>query len=337
MKRKIGVLLPFSGEFLNLRKVLLNPLLQSFSEDDIVKEFIHQGQQKEVERAFDKLFYNDDVDVIVGYIGYRVATSMFDRLWKNSDKLFIHISLGEIIPYTHSKVGYPPNYRLISADAWSSIAFLGMYVGEDLSAANAMICTSLYDTGYSLVESFRIGYHWVAKKDLQLCTLRNEPGNTDITALYDEINRIKPEHIHVTLCGKELTQFINQYSSFVDYIPSLSFAFPVPFQFIERTKLQFEKVYMALPENMLPVDMQELVNDPFTALFTKLMERTVKLIESEAEENQSRGIVLLETDMAKGQIYATSKRGTLPKQMNSAFNYSAEQTVSVWQNPYLCI
>lgn len=335
--KKVGILIPFSSEFPQLRKVLLAPLMESVPEQLIIREFIHQGQEKDVERAFDKLFYNDDVDVIIGYIGYRVATRMFDRLLKNPDKLFIHISLGEIIPYTHARIAYPLNYRLISADAWRSIAYLGMYVAEQLPAANAMVCTSLYDTGYSLVESFRIGYHHAAKKDLQLCTLRNEPGNIDVIALYDEINRIRPEHIHVTLCGKELYQFINQYTYYVNYIPSMSFAFPIPFQFIERTKLQFDKALMALPEDMLPTEMQEFVIDPFTTLFTKLMERAVKLIENGAEENHSQEIVLLETDMIQGKVTIKAEKGVLPQEMNGAFNYSAEQTISVWQNPYLCI
>ena len=341
MKKKIGLLIPFSGEYPDLKRVLLKPFADyaEAADCEIIKEFIGKGMDKDVAKAVDKLFYSDDVDVIAGYIGYRVGTQMFDKLRKHPDKLFINLSMGEIIPYTHSKINYPPNYHLVSADAWKSIAFLGSWVASQLPAQNCLICTSLYDAGYSLNEAFRIGYHSQQGKSLQSCTLNNPPTITDVTVLYSEIIRLRPEHLHIALCGKELYSFINNFSVYIDptYIPSISFSLPVFLKDVSSLHPSFKNTYTCLVDHIYDNNVQDLAHDPNATIFNSLAEKAISILRNDQYNHTPEVISILEMDMIENSISKHAFSGSVPESLNPQFNFSAENSMSAWQNPYLCI
>lgn len=341
MKKKIGLLIPFSGEYPDLKRVLLKPFAAYAEAEncEILKEFIDKGMDKDVAKAVDKLFYSDDVDIIVGYVGYRVGIQMFDKLRKHPDKLFINLSMGEIIPYTHSKINYPPNYYLVSADAWKSIAFLGSWVADQLPAQNCLICTSLYDSGYSLNEAFRIGYHSAQGKLLQSCSLNNPPAVTDVSVLYSEIIRLRPEHIHITLCGRELLSFITNFTLYIDpaYIPSISFAFPVSLNEVSSLHPSFKKTYACLIDRIYENNLQDLAHDPFAIIFNSLAEKAISILRDDQHTTTPEIISILEMDMVQSNISKNAFSGSLSESLNPQFNFSAEHSFSSWQNPYLCI
>lgn len=339
MKKKIGFLLPYSGEFPALKRALLDPLkaYASTGGADIVTEFINNGQPAKVSSAIEKLFYSDDADLIIGYVGYRVAVELFDKLREYPDKLFLHLSLGEVIPYTHSIINYPPNYCLISYDAWKSSASLGKWVAENLPAGNCMICTSHYDSGYSLQESFRIGYHSNYEKPLEACLLKNPPQSVDTTGLFQEIIRAKPEHLHVILCGRELDDFINRFDEMIDYLPSVSFAFPVSVNSYKTAHPSLQHAYTTLPDKMKLDSLEELADDAFKTLFNYVVSRATFLLDNPYDIQEPDTISILEMNINKNKITKTDFSESLPAALNVAFNHSAENAVTIWQNPYLCI
>lgn len=340
MKKKIGILIPFSGEYPQLKRVLLNPFVEDAEKSgyEIVKEFIDKGNDKDVAKAIDKLFYNEDVDVIIGYVGYRVGVEMFDRFRKNPEKQFINLSMGEIIPYTHSKINYPDNYHLVSANAWKSIAFLGSWVA-DLPAKDCLICTSIYDAGYSLNEAFRIGYHAKQGKSLNSCVLNNPPGVTDLSVIYSEIIRLRPEHLHVTLCGKELTSFIQNFSLYIDpdYTPTLSFAFPVASKNVRSIHRSFKKTYSCLANPIAGNHIQQLAEDPFSVIFNSLAQQSISILRNDLYNDNLEEMSILEMDLTEGTIAINIASGSIGSSLNPQFNFSADNTLSSWQNPYLCI
>lgn len=339
MRKKIGFLLPYSGEFPALKRALLDPLkaYASMAEADIVTEFINNGQPAKVTSAIEKLFYSDDVDLIIGYVGYRVAVELFDKLRDYPDKLFIHLSLGEVIPYTHSKINYPLNYCLISYDAWRSGASLGKWIAAHLPAKNCMICTSHYDSGYSLQESFRIGYHSHFEKPLEICLLKNPPQSIDTTGLFQEISRVKPEHLHVILCGRELDDFITRFDKMIDYLPSVSFAFPISVNQYRTTHPSLQQAYTTLPDKVKLSSLEKLAEDTFTTLFNYVVNQATFLLENPYDIHEPETISILEMNINKNKISKTDFSETLPAELNAAFNHSAENAVAIWQNPYLCI
>ncbi|WP_025145968.1 hypothetical protein [Pedobacter jeongneungensis] len=338
MNKKIGLLIPYSGEFVDLKRILLNPFAQYAHDNDyeLLKEFIGPGSEKEVNKAIDKLFYQEDVDIIIGYVGYRVAITLFDKLRRNPDKIFIHLSLGEVIPYTQSRINYPDNYLLFSSDAWKTIAFLGAWVARKFPAADCMICTSLYDAGYSLVESFRVGYHSIYAKPIQVCTLNNNPNVNDVIGLFNEINRLRPGHLHVTLCGRELDLFINQFSQFIDYTPSVSFSFPVSLKYIETKHAAFKNVFTAVLESTIPKYIADFSESPFSVLFQYLTQQVIKWLDGD-EIPSGNAISIVEMNLIERQFISADVTGQLPVSLNAEFNHSAENAVAIWQNPYLCI
>lgn len=339
MKKKIGFLLPYSGEFPALKRALLDPL-KAYAiggEIDIVTEFINNGQPAKVAGAIEKLFYSDDVDLIIGYVGYRVIVELFDKLREYPDKFFIHLTLGEVIPYTQSKINYPPNYCMISYDAWKSGASLGKWIAGNLPAKNCMICSSHYDSGYSFQESFRIGYHSHTEKSLQACLLKNPTQSVDTTGLFQEINRAKPEHIHVILCGRELDDFIKRFDQMVDYLPTVSFAFPVSVNSFTTLHRSLQKTYSSLPDKVKFNNLEDLADDAFLTIFRYVISRAIFLLDNAPDIQEPESISIIEMDFNNHRISKTGFSETLPAELNPAFNYSAENTVAIWQNPYLCI
>jgi len=334
----IGILLPYSGEFAGLKRALLDPVksFAAINGSDIITEFIHDGQKAKVEQAIDKLFYGDDVDIIIGYLGYKVAVAQFDKLRSNSDKLFIHVSLGEIIPYTHALINYPPNYCLISYEAWKCETVLGDWVARQPDVKSCMVCTSSYDVGYSLHDSFRIGYHSNSGKELSNCILKRDLDGINTTPLFEEIDNAKPDHLHVILCGLELDDFIKRFDDLVTYKPSVSFALPVAVNNYASAHPSLRLAYTAFPDKVSLPDLSQLAADANKTLINYIVSRATYLLTNEFVA-EPETIAILKMDFNGNNIAQTGYSNILPAALNASLNYAAEHSHSCWQNPYLCI
>lgn len=338
---KLGFLVPYSGEFPELKRTLLNPVKDYCTRNniEIIVEFIDKGDSVKVEKVIDKLFYSDEADMIIGYVGYRVSVRLFDKIKNYPHKLFVNLSMGEIIPYTNTVVNYPPNYFLVSYDAWKCEAILGKWIAENLPAQNCLICTSQYETGYSFQEAFRIGYHAASNgeaKTLQSCILKETPQHIHTDGLLEEIMRIKPDHLHVILSGKQLDDFINKFDQNIDYSPSVSFAFPVPVNRYHSQHPSLQKTFTAVKQDFLKDEVVRLADDVFEFLFNVLINKTITMLE-DGSEIISNHISILEMNIKNHIIVKTDFSEELSPSLNPEFNHSAENSFSVWQNPYLCI
>lgn len=338
---KLGFLLPYSGAFPALKETLLNPFKEFVRQNGttLVTEYVGSGENSKVTAALDKLFYNEDADIVIGYIGVRVAVELFDRLRRNPDKIFIHLSLGEVIPYTNSKVNYPPNYCLISYDAWKSEIILGEWVAKMLGPQeHCLICTSPYDAGYSLGEAFRIGYHHRSKSDLTSCILRNPPQVTDTAGLFAEIKRLRPDHLHVILCGRELEDFIKRFDQQIDYTPSVSFALPVSVcRYDNISHPSLRSAYTTLPDKTSLNSFSKLAQDANATIFDYVASKAAYLLGNHQGNSDPETVSVLEMNFKSQTIYPIPFSQAVPAELNGQINYSCENAVSIWQNPYLCI
>jgi hypothetical protein len=335
---KISALVPYSGEFSGLKSALLEPLKSYAAECQatLVMEYIGGGDFKTVEKAVNKLFYQDDVDVIIGYVGYRVMVRLFDTLNKYKDKSFIHLTLGEIIPYSNLQLTPPANYKMISFEAYNQQAVLGSWVSENLKAESCLMCTSVYDAGYSLMDSFRIGYHSENQRPLSFTVLKNPPGVYNITPLFEEIERVKPDHIHVILCGRELDAFINQFDSMITYSPSLSFAFPLEMKTYASTHPSLEKAYTIIPDFVWEQLAEDQSISPFKIIFSHLAACSTDYLKNSGEITESQ-YIMIEQNLITKQIEQTEVANPIVANAAAEFEYSATKMVSSWENPYLCI
>ncbi len=337
---KLGFLLPYSGAFPALKETLLNPF-KAFAWQNavtLVTEYVGNGDSSKVTAALDKLFYNEDADIVIGYVGVRVAVELFDRLRRNPDKIFIHLSLGEVIPYTNSKVDYPPNYCLISYDAWKSEVVLGEWVAKMLAPKHCLICTSQYDAAYSMGDAFRIGYHHHLKSDLTSCVLKNQLKVTDTTGLFNEIKRLRPDHLHVVLCGSELDDFIGRFDQQVDYTPSVSFALPVSVcQYGNISHPSLQNAYTGLPDKTSSNIFNKLEKDAYETIVDYVASKAAYLLGNRQENSDPETISVLEMDFKDQAISVIPFSKAVPAELNGQINYSCENAVSIWQNPYLCI
>ena len=330
--KKIGLLIPFSGEFPSLREVLLNPLKKYCNEKDIAlyPEFIGNGNPKGVETAIDKLYYQEDVDVILGYVSYHVMIGLFDKVKKFRPKRFINISLGEVITDDFQLL-HPENYILIGYHAWWMQSMLAYWLADQLKPESCLVCTSLYDAGYSLLECFRIGYHSGCSNKLDYSILKNNPGVSSADALIDEIKDRNPSHVHVLLCGQELDDFIKKFQQEITYKPTISFAFPVEIK-SDLSHPAFSNCYFAGDLHLYDKG-NALFEAPYKHIFSNVMDSILRYLNGEDPRNNH--LVIFEADLCDQTFKAVEQYVQFPD-MTDAFKESA-QSLPVWQNPYLCI
>lgn len=329
----IGILMPYSGEFPELKQAILKPI-KSFALANghiIVQEFIGSGDFKTVEKAVHKLCYHDDVDVVIGYVGYRVMVRLFDTINRYQDKVFVHLTLGEIIPYSYHQLIPPTNYQMISFEAYKQQSALGSWISEKLAPESCLMCSSLYDAGYSFMNAFQIGYKSTGTSRINFTVLKNQPDVLDVKPLYEDIERTKPAHLHIVLCGRELKRFIEQFSENVSYSPSVSFAFPLDTMSLATKHSSFEKIYTVVPEFMSDLSFDA----PFQTIFNHLSKTSTKCLEKQGQSDSDQYMITTQ-NLHTGEIDHHGVVGT-PKNIADQFEYAAAQMVSGWENPYLCI
>ncbi|SDH59356.1 hypothetical protein SAMN05421827_13042 [Pedobacter terrae] len=330
--KKIGLLIPYSGEFPALRETLLNPL-KSYCNNrgiELFPEFIGNGSPKVVETAIEKLYYQEDVDVILGYVSYHVMVGLFDKVKKFRPKKFINISLGEVITDDFQLL-HPENYILIGYHAWWMQSMLAYWLADQLQPESCLVCTSLYDAGYSLLECFRIGYHSGCSNKLDYSILKNNPGVFSADPLIAEIKRTNPSHVHVLLCGQELDDFIKKFEQEITYEPTISFAFPVEI----KSKLShpaFSKCYLVGDLHLYNKG-NVLFESPYKHIFSNVMDSILRYLNG--EDPIINHLVIFMADLCDQTFKPVEQHIQFPD-MSNAFKESA-QSVPVWQNPYLCI
>jgi len=212
-KIKVGIFVPYSGVYRNLKSDFLNGVEAAIPETlkkDIVfiPEFVQTGGLKQVEDAFRKLALFESVDLLTGIISTSVLVNLLQSI--NTEKIpSIINNLGGYIP---TEVLASPYLFYNSLHLWKSEWVLGKWMQSEFGGVPA-IGTHVYDGGYNLHECFRKGTVAGGADECRLHVLKLEglQGFADTKPLVDVFKYDNPSHAHAILSGKEGIEFINNF------------------------------------------------------------------------------------------------------------------------------
>lgn len=222
-KIKIGVFVPYSGIYRNLKSDFLNGINSAIP--DILKkdilfqpEFIQTGSTKQVEDAFRKLVLFESVDLLTGIVSTSILVNLIQSI--NTEKIpSIINNLGGYLP---GETLSSPYLFYNSMHLWKSEWAIGKWMQKKFGGTPA-IGTHIYDSGYSMHECFRIGTVASGADECRLHVLKLEglQGFADTVPLVEVLKHEQPSHAHILLSGKEGAEFINNFCSdpIADAIP----------------------------------------------------------------------------------------------------------------------
>ncbi|HTI89540.1 MAG TPA: ABC transporter substrate-binding protein [Puia sp.] len=208
-KIKIGWMIPYSGIFrdlkMNLQKGLDTVLKKEGAGVTITSypEYIQAGGLKETEAALKKLLLYEQVDLVIGVTSGKTATGIIPLL-ENYRAPALILNLGADLPN-----------RMLSSDylfynslhLWKSEWAVGKWMQEKYGGEPS-INMSIYEGGYGLHDSFRVGTSVSGATTVKINVIRNFSGPPDTKPLLQFIRDQQPEHAHILLSGKEGDQFL---------------------------------------------------------------------------------------------------------------------------------
>lgn len=208
-KMKIGWLVPYSGIFRNLRADLQQGLSSALKKEgagvtiESFPEFIHAGAVKETEAALKKLLLYEQVDMVIGVLGSKTAADIIPLLESHrAPALFLN--LGADLPTRRLSSDY---LFYNSLHLWKSEWALGKWM-QKRYGGEPSISMSIYEGGYGLHDSFRIGTSESGASTVKINVVRNITGPPDTQPLIAFIREQEPKHAHILLSGKEGDQFL---------------------------------------------------------------------------------------------------------------------------------
>jgi len=209
---KIGWLIPYSGIFKELRKDLQQGLNSALKKEgagisiDSFPEFIQAGAVKNTEDALKKLLLYDQVDLVMGVLGSKTTTAIIPLLESHRTPALL-LNLGADLPSRQLSSDY---LFYNSLHLWKSQWAIGKWMQES-HGGEPSVNLALYETGYGLHDSFRVGTSASGAATVKMNVIRNVSGPPDTRPLIHYIREQEPRHTHALLSGKEGEQFLQLY------------------------------------------------------------------------------------------------------------------------------
>ncbi|HXO75604.1 MAG TPA: ABC transporter substrate-binding protein [Puia sp.] len=208
-KIKIGWLIPYSGIFRNLRMDLQQGLDTALKKEragvaiTAYPEYVRAGAVKETEEALKKLLLYERVDLVIGVLSTKTCNGIIPLLENHRTPALI-LNLGADLPTRQLSSAY---LFYNSLHLWKSEWAIGKWMQKKYGGEPS-INMSIYESGYSLHNSFRIGTSVSGAATVKMNIVRNITGPPDTRPLIEFIRDQQPKHAHILLSGKEGEQFL---------------------------------------------------------------------------------------------------------------------------------
>ncbi|HWK05531.1 MAG TPA: ABC transporter substrate-binding protein [Puia sp.] len=208
-KLKLGWLFPYSGIFRNLKNDLQQGWETALQKEksaltiEAHSEFIQTGAQKDTEDALKKLLLYEQVDLVIGVVGTKVALNLLPILEKEQTPCLL-MNLGADIPIREFSSDY---LFYNSLHLWKSEWVMGRWAQKKYGGEPS-INMSIYEGGYGLHESFKAGTSVSGAATVKLNIVKNFSSSPDTSPLIQYLNQQQPNHAHALLSGKEGEQFL---------------------------------------------------------------------------------------------------------------------------------
>jgi branched-chain amino acid transport system substrate-binding protein len=210
---KIGFITTYSSIYPDHANNILNGLFAGlckdiYSQKDylVIQEYVGQGREADVKQAIQKLLNFHNVDILMGYVSYKVIPNLIPLI-ESRQKLAFFFDMGEYLP----SVSYvSPNVFHSSYQLWQSEYALGNWAHQNFGDKGAVIMPP-YDGGYHLASSFRRGAVAAGSElmDFHILSLnQNEPHVLNMEVLLNNIEKEPPAYLHALFSGPQATEFI---------------------------------------------------------------------------------------------------------------------------------
>lgn len=210
---KIGWLIPYSGIFRQLKKDLqqgLDTALKKEGAGIVIEpypEYIQAGALKEAEEALKKLLLYEQVDLVIGVLSTKTAKGIIPLLESHRAPALL-LNLGADLPTKELSSKY---LFYNSLHLWKSEWVMGKWAQKKYGG-EPLLNMSIYEGGYGLHDSFRVGTSASGAETVKINVVRNISGPSDTLPLIRLIQEQRPQHAHVLLSGKEGEQFLQLFN-----------------------------------------------------------------------------------------------------------------------------
>lgn len=213
---KIGFISTYSSIYPDHANNIVNGLFAGLCRDiytqkdyQFIPEYVGQGKESDVKQAAQKLLNFHNVDILMGYISYRVMPELIPLIEKRQ-KLAFFFDMGEYLP----SISYTsPNIFHSSYQLWQGEYALG-YWAQKYFGDNGAVIMPPYDGGYHLASSFRHGTIAAGSKliDFHILSLNhNEPHALNVEVLLNNIEKAPPAYLHALFSGPQAAEFIRAF------------------------------------------------------------------------------------------------------------------------------
>jgi branched-chain amino acid transport system substrate-binding protein len=209
----IGVLLPAST-ILPVNKDFEKGLKETLKEYagglefELVKEFIGQGDIKLTEKACNKLFSFDNVDLVTGILSSRAVGEIAEAFVKQQIPLLMN-DLGGNVPEV-TKLN--DHIFINSPHLWQHAYAMG-YWGVKTFGKKGMFLGAVYDAGYSFSQMFYEGMMAAdptAEWSFSVPPMPEKGKLTDMSIILPFLEQYQPDFVFGAFCGEETTLFLNE-------------------------------------------------------------------------------------------------------------------------------
>ena len=176
------------------------------NEVELIKELIGQGGDVKVEEALAQLLGYHDVDIVTGITSSFVMTGIAEKFEKGK-KLLLNNNLGEQLVQATKLNDY---VFLNSTHLYQQCWLLGQWSGSTLGE-NALVCSALYDVGYSFQLMFDLGVRKEIPEfeiKIETCPMPEPGGLSNLELAFNRIEEVKPDYVFAQFCGEESTMFL---------------------------------------------------------------------------------------------------------------------------------
>ncbi|MFA8433539.1 MAG: ABC transporter substrate-binding protein [Marinifilaceae bacterium] len=360
----IGMMLPSSSicsmgkSYYKAFKDALNQKVDDV-EIEYVTELIGQGGIEKVAHATDAFLGFHEVDLVTGIVSNYSLQHVADRFKKRKTPI-LYSNLGEHLLPT---AGLNDFVFCNSAHLWQQTWLMGFYAAKHLGG-KGLVFSALYDSGYSFIESFRLGMLAAkpdAQLDIQLLPMPAAGELSDISGSIDQVGIDEADFVFALFCGEEASNFLEIYKSRGYHKKNKLLGLPF---LLEESDKNLEDIDLISFSNSA----EEVEDHPFyKSIFSQLGHLSGTLIgeaivagKGELDRDILEQVLIkqqlaefrtTQTPQFKTPINIIEHRIGLENAVESnvilnksvdlscdeAFNTSRDMLASSWINPYLCV
>lgn len=158
--------------------------------------------------ALKRLLHQENVNLVTGILN-NAAASALNSFARNEKFVLVASSLGESMARKNEV--FPATFHC-SMNSWQANWAMGRWAADHMGKSS-VVATSLYDTGYDMLEAFRMGYQAAGGAIKETFVFDLNSGTPNFDRLFSAIDAAQPDFIYVLTSGPQGADFMKAYAS----------------------------------------------------------------------------------------------------------------------------